>query len=155
MTTPHPPIGFLLHDVSRLLRKRFEQRARHLGLTRSQWHVLATLSVNEGIHQNGLAEILEIEPITLVRLIDKLEERALVERRRHPTDRRVWQLFVKPEAHPFLDLMWQIGQVTRNEAFAGVTEEARDAMIATLTQMKSNLSAACGQPVDVEETSHG
>ncbi|RFB79881.1 MarR family winged helix-turn-helix transcriptional regulator [Methylovirgula sp. 4M-Z18] len=149
-----PPIGFLLHDVSRLLRKRFEQRARHLGLTRSQWQVLATLAVNEGIHQGGLAEILDIEAITLVRLLDKIEERGLIERRRHPTDRRVWQLFLKPEAHPFFDVMWQIGEVTRGEAFAGISEKARNDMIATLTQMKSNLSAACGQPVDSEEANH-
>ena len=63
-----PTLGFLLHEVARLLRKRFERRAQHLGLTRSQWQVLARLATHEGIHQGGLAELLEIEPITLVRL---------------------------------------------------------------------------------------
>jgi len=82
--------GFLLHDVARQLRKRFEQRAKCLGLTRSQWQTLAHLSNNEGIHQAGLAEILEIEPITLVRILDKLEERGLVERRRHPKGLCIW-----------------------------------------------------------------
>ena len=71
----NPPLGFLPHDVARLLRKRFEQRAKCLGLTSSQWQALAYLSNNEGIHQGGLAEMLEIEPITLVRILDKLSER--------------------------------------------------------------------------------
>ncbi|MGZ2425698.1 DNA-binding MarR family transcriptional regulator [Rhizobium laguerreae] len=95
-----PTLGFLLHDVARLLRKRFEQRAKCLGLTRSQWQTLAYLSNNEGIHQGGLAEILEVEPITLVRILDKLAERGLIERRQHPTDRRIWMLYMRDEAHP-------------------------------------------------------
>src|SRR6478672_13626425 len=97
-----PTLGFLLHDVARLLRKRFEQRARDLGLTRSQWQTLAYLNVNEGIHQSGLAEILEVEPITLVRILDKLQERGLIERRQHPSDRRIWLLFLKEAARPLI-----------------------------------------------------
>ena len=74
--------GFLLHDVARLMRKRFEQNARDLGLTRSQCSVLAHLARNEGIQQGGLAEILEVEPITLTRILDRLEDAGLVERAR-------------------------------------------------------------------------
>src|ERR1044071_1091741 len=81
-------LGFLLHDVARLMRKRFEQNARDLGLTRSQCQVLAHLARNEGIHQGALAELLEIEPITLTRILDRLEEGGLVERLRHPQERR-------------------------------------------------------------------
>ena len=77
-----PPLGFLLHDVARLLRKRFEQNARGSGLTRSQWQVLAYLSKNEGINQAGLAELLDVEPITLGRIADRLEAMKLIER--HP-----------------------------------------------------------------------
>src|ERR1700742_5256215 len=87
-----PTLGFLLHDVARLLRRRFEQNARDSGLTRSQWQVLAYLANNEGINQSGLAELLEIEPITLGRIIDKLETLGLIERHPHPTDRRTWLL---------------------------------------------------------------
>ena len=72
-------LGFLLHDVARLLRKRFEQKARGMGLTRAQWQVLAHLARREGIHQGGLADILDIEPITLVRILDRLEAASLVE----------------------------------------------------------------------------
>src|ERR1700730_1751783 len=93
-----PTLGFLLHEVARLLRKRFEQNARCSGLTRSQWQVLAYLANNEGINQSGLADLLEIEPITLGRIIDKLQTRALIERRPHPSDRRVWLLPLTPAA---------------------------------------------------------
>ena len=89
MEFPERNFGFLLHDVARLMRKRFEQKARGLGLTRSQCSVLAHLARHEGIQQGGLAEILEIEPITLTRILDRLEQAELVERRAHPTDRRI------------------------------------------------------------------
>ena len=127
-----PTLGFLLHDVARLLRKRFEQRARGLGLTRSQWQTLAYLNSNEGIHQGGLAEILEIEPITLVRILDKLEERGLIERRRHPTDRRIWLLFLRDEARPLIAQMRDIGDVTRGEALDGISEAERAAIVRIL-----------------------
>ena len=94
MDRPERHLGFLLHDVARLLRKRFEQNARPLGLTRSQAQVLAHLALHQGIAQRGLAEILEIEPITLTRLLDGMERGGLVERRPHPSDRRVRRLFL-------------------------------------------------------------
>src|SRR3954447_25460282 len=98
--TPDRHLGFLLHDVARLLRTRFDQRARVLGLSRAQWSVLAHLSRNEGIRQNALADILEVEPITLARLLDRLEESGMVERRVDPNDRRARRLFVCPAAPP-------------------------------------------------------
>ena len=87
-----PTLGFLLHEVARLLRRRFEQNARDFGLTRSQWQVLAYLANNEGINQSGLADLLEIEPITLGRIVDRLQARGLIERHPDPSDRRVWLL---------------------------------------------------------------
>ncbi|PSH64144.1 MarR family winged helix-turn-helix transcriptional regulator [Phyllobacterium sophorae] len=150
-----PTLGFLLHDVARLLRKRFEQRAKCLGLTRSQWQTLAYLSKNEGIHQAGLAEILEIEPITLVRILDKLEERGLVERRRHPTDRRIWLLFLREETRPLLDSIRVIGESTRAEALADISDDDREHLVRTLTLMKTNLIGACQTPVEDKEKNHG
>ena len=85
-------LGFVLHDVAPLLRKRFEQNARSSGLTSSQWQVLAYLAQNEGIHQGGLAELLDVEPITLSRIVDKLETLGLIVRHPHPSDRRIWLL---------------------------------------------------------------
>jgi DNA-binding MarR family transcriptional regulator len=154
MKTP-PTLGFLLHDVARLLRKRFEQRAKGLGLTRSQWQTLAYLSNNEGIHQAGLAEILEIEPITLARILDKLAERGLVERRQHPTDRRIWLLYMRDEARPLLIQMRSLGDTTRGEALEGVSDEEHDRLFETLTLMKSNLVLACRSAAGGKETNHG
>jgi DNA-binding MarR family transcriptional regulator len=150
MTDQHPTLGFLLHDVARLLRKRFEQRAGHLGLTRSQWQAIAYLSKNEGINQAGLAEMLEIEPITLVRILDRLAERGLIERRQHPTDRRTWQLFLKDAARPLLVAMQPLGEATRAEALNGVSDGDRDRLFQTLTLMKSNLITACHAPAEKE-----
>ncbi|EJJ30198.1 transcriptional regulator [Rhizobium sp. CF142] len=153
--TNNPTLGFLLHDVARLLRKRFEQRAKDLGLTRSQWQTLAYLANNEGIHQSGLAEILEIEPITLVRILDKLAERGLIERRQHPTDRRIWLLYMREAAHPILAEMRKIGDVTRGEALESITPEQRDQLFHILSVMKTNLVQACRSPVAENETKHG
>jgi MarR family transcriptional regulator for hemolysin len=152
---PPPSVGFLLHDVARLLRKRFEQNARSLGLTRSQWQVLAYLDKNEGIQQGGLAELLEVEPITVGRIVDKLQACGLVERRSHPTDRRIWLLFLKPEAGPKLAEMREIGDITRSEAFGDIPEAKRAELLALLGTMKTNLTAACSAAPAERQTSHG
>ena len=128
------------------MRKRFEQKARNSGLTRSQWQAIAYLSKNEGIHQGALAELLEIEPITLVRILDKLVERGLVERRQHGTDRRIWLLFLKDAARPLLADVQPIAEATRAEALSGVTRENRDSLLQTLELMKTNLMAANTSP---------
>jgi len=143
-----PTLGFVLHDVARFLRKRFEQHARGLGLTRSRWQVLAFLAPNQGIHQGGLAEILDIEAITLVRILDKLEAGGLIERRQHPTDRRIWLLFLTEKAHPVLARMRELGEITRGEALAGIPDAARDELMLNLCLMKKNLIAACDQPAE-------
>ena len=152
-------LGFILNDTARLMRKRFEQRARHLGLTRAQWQALAYLARNEGVQQSALAEILELEPITLGRILDRLEAAELIERRRHAADRRVWLLHLKPRAHALMTDMFDIGEATRAEALAGVSEADRATLTRILIAMKANLADACGRPVDDEaparRASHG
>ena len=157
MNPNSPTLGFLIHDVARLLRKRFEQLSRDSGLTRSQWQVLAFLERNEGIHQSGLAELLEIEPITLGRIVDRLQEYGLVERRPHPSDRRIWLLRLTARAKPKLDELHQLGDDTRTEALAGIAEADREHLLKTLTALKSNLTAACTSPSPVAQkrASHG
>lgn len=139
-------IGFVLHDVGRLMRKRFEQQAAHMGFSRSQWLVLLHLAKNEGIHQAGLAEILEIEPITLVRILDKLEARGLIERRQHPSDRRLWLLFLDPKAHSSLEALQAMGEITRSEALAGLSDDNREVLLGMLEAVKMNLVEACARP---------
>ena len=150
-----PNISFVLHDVARLLRKRFEQRSRALGLTRAQWQALAYLSLHEGIHQNRLADLIEIMPITLARLLDKMEARGFIERRPNPADRRAWLLYLTPEAHPLLEIMRSNGQKTRDEAFVGLSADAQSHLLQTLSLIKSNLLEACAQPAVDREKVHG
>ena len=154
MSTNQPTLGFVLHEVARLLKRRFEQKAKELGLTRAQWQTLAYLNVHEGIHQGKLADILEIESITLVRILDKLEARGLIERRQHPTDRRMWQLYLREDARPLIAAMQKIGDATRAEALAGVTDADRELLLQTLKTMKRNLAEACTQPVEEQELDH-
>ena len=151
-----PTLGFLLHDVARLLRKRFEQNARGSGLTRSQWQVLAYLAQNEGINQSGLADLLEIEPITLGRIVDKLQVLGLVERRPDPSDRRVWLLHLTPAARPKLTLLHSLGVVTRGEALVGVSSADIEHLLKTLQALKANLIDVCDAPVaGQKKVSHG
>lgn len=132
-------LGFLLGDVSRLVRKRFDMRANALGLTRAQWRVLARLRRREGINQRDLAEILEIETITLTRHIDRLEAKGWVERRRDPSDRRAWNLYLNPEVQPILDRMRKLSEITRAEALRGIPEAESERLINTLLKIKDNL----------------
>src|SRR3546814_7154100 len=100
---PDQSIGFLLSDVARLLRRNFTRRAQYLGLSQAQWQALAHLARREGVNQATLAESLEIQPVTLARLVDRLQEKGLVERRPDPADRRAFCLYLTPAAAPLLD----------------------------------------------------
>jgi MarR family transcriptional regulator, transcriptional regulator for hemolysin len=131
---------YLLGDVSRLLRSHFDQRAGELGLTtRSQWRVLAHLGPNQGINQSALADILEIENMTLARHIDRLEEAGWVERRRDPDDRRVWRLFLSETALPMFDHMQELIAETEEHVLVGFSEQERKQILERLEIMKSNI----------------
>jgi MarR family transcriptional regulator for hemolysin len=125
--------GFLVHDVARLLKRHFERRARLTGLpiTRRQAAVLIYISRREGVSQAEVAALLDIEPIALVRMLDKLRDEGLVERHAHPTDRRVRTLWLTDAARPMLERIMQINLEIRAEAFAGLAPTARDALIDT------------------------
>ena len=135
-------LGFLVYDISRLLQRTFDRRARSLGLTQVQWRALVHLSRNEGINQVTLAEILGVQPITLARLIDRMERDDWVERRSHPTDRRAVCLFLTAKAAPLMAELLQRGRSTLEEAIRGISKEAREATIDVLIGMKRNLLAA-------------
>lgn len=154
----HRSFGFLLHDIARLLRKRYEQRARPVGLTRAQWQALTHLQRHEGINQSGLAELLELEPITLARLIDRMEEAGLVRRRDDPADRRAHRLYLTARARPMLEQCRALGDALRAEAFAGIADDERERLVDLLVRVRANLSdrrgaedAAARQP-DITET---
>jgi MarR family transcriptional regulator, transcriptional regulator for hemolysin len=133
--------GFLVHDVSRLIKRRFDRRARQTGLpiTRRQAAVMLYIARNEGVSQSEVATWLDLEPIALVRMLDKLHEEGLVERRAHPTDRRIRTLWLTPAAHPVIERILIINVAIREEAFAGLPARARDTVINILDGIKDNL----------------
>jgi DNA-binding MarR family transcriptional regulator len=133
-------LGFLVHDVARLWRKRFEQRAKALGLTRAQWQALAHLKFHQGINQSGLAEILEIEPITVARLIDRMEEAGWVERRPDPADRRAYRLYMTARAQGVLDAMRELGDAVRGEALSGFGRDEQTAVFDLMSRIRRNLT---------------
>jgi DNA-binding MarR family transcriptional regulator len=141
MQLPEKSFGFLLYDAARLYRRDFERRAKQLGLTRAQWSVLAHLARNEGTNQSAAADVLEIEPITLVRLLDRLEAAGWVERRADPTDRRARLLYLTDKAHPILDQMYGLAMETRDLALTGIAAGDRDTMIEMLIKIRQNLTS--------------
>jgi MarR family transcriptional regulator, transcriptional regulator for hemolysin len=131
---------FLLHDVARLLRVDADKRARAHGMTRAQWGILIWLDREPGISQKELAELLEVEPITVARLIDRLETRGMVERRPDPKDRRIWRLHLRPPAREVLcEINQQRAEMNRMVA-DGIDEETLDTMIEALLRMKTTLT---------------
>jgi MarR family transcriptional regulator, transcriptional regulator for hemolysin len=137
--------GFVLHETARLLSKRYDQRAKSLGLTRAQIQALAYLVYHEGINQSGLADLIEMEPISLARLIDRMEQAGWVERRPDPRDRRAWQLFITEKAKPVFAEMIAIGREVREEALAGFAEAEREQVMELLVRVRRNLSDKGGE----------
>jgi DNA-binding MarR family transcriptional regulator len=146
--------GFLVHDVSRLIKRGFERRARQMGLpiTRQQAAVVLNIAGNEGVSQAEVAAWLDIEPIALVRMLDKLHEEGLVQRRAHPTDRRIRTLWLTKAAHPVVARILAINEAIRQEAFAGLPPATRDVLTDVLSHIKRNLAlkeqVACDPPGD-------
>jgi DNA-binding MarR family transcriptional regulator len=143
-------LGFLIADTARLLRKRFDQRAREVGLTRAQWQVLAHLAMNEGINQAGLADILEIEPITLSRQLDRMEEAGLVVRRSDPNDKRARILALTEQANGLLETIRGIGRSVVEEITEGLKQEEIEAMKHGLRHVRNALSAR-GEAHSIED----
>ena len=132
-------LAHLLGDSARLLRRRFDARARVLGVSRAQWQVLFALSRVEGINQAGLAEALDVETITVGRMVDRLADADLVERRADPSDRRAWRLYLRPRAHPILDALRTVGAEVMAETLSGLSEAEQNQLAALLLRVRTNL----------------
>ncbi len=132
--------GFLVSDVSRMLRENFRTTTPELGLTLAQARVLLHLSRNEGISQVALSAILEVQPITLLRQIDRLEKAGLIERRAHPSDRRAQQLYLTPRSQPLLKKIFDKSAERQDQLMAGLSEIERDQLVSSLLRIKANLS---------------
>ena len=137
---PTDHVGYLIGDVSRMLRTVYDRRVEPLGLTRAQWRVLARLSRIEGCTQTELAAELEIEKPTLGKLIERLEEKEWVTRRADENDARTKRVFLTKRAAPVLDEMFSLADEVLNAAIAGLDRKEADQLNAALLQVKSNLS---------------
>ncbi|OYV32484.1 MAG: hypothetical protein B7Z81_12695 [Acidocella sp. 20-61-6] len=140
----------LMYDVARLIRVEADRRARLNGMTRAQWGLLLRLARSPGLTQKEVANLLEVEPISVARLVDRLEAGGLVERRADEGDRRVWRLHLRPAATA------QLAQITRQKEalahaiLAGIGPETRETLGLGLRQMKANLAQIEPAPRDVE-----
>ena len=137
--------AFMLNDVARMLRTYADHRAAQFGITRAQWVVLVRLDRSEGMKQSELAEMLELQPISLTRLLDKLCDSGLIERRADPVDRRAKRLFLTPAARPLLEKLGALGEDLMATALAGVERESVERMVAQLGVVKENLRQAIQQ----------
>ena len=133
------------------MRKRFDEETRDLGVTSPQWRVLLLVSRCPGINQSTLAETIEVEPISICRMVDRLEQAGLVERRKDPRDRRVWQLYLTDTATPLIDKLESRFDDVAALALSGLKQGERDQLYRMLETIRQNLAeAATGQETGLE-----
>jgi MarR family transcriptional regulator, transcriptional regulator for hemolysin len=137
--SPGREFMFALHDVARLIRTLADQRARALSMTRAQWSVLKRLEMSEGVKQAELAELLDLQPITLARLVDKLAGLGLVERRDDPNDRRANRLYLTDKAAPVLEQLNALGETLVGQALSGFDAFEISALNKSMERVKANL----------------
>jgi DNA-binding MarR family transcriptional regulator len=149
-------VGNLVAQVARLLRRSFDERTRDIGVTRAQWQVLGLVRDNEGIKQGGLADLLEVEPITAARMIDRLQEQKLLERRADPADRRAWRIYLTARGTELIEEMQPYAYKTHEAALENVSAEDREVLKRVLETMLANLTRrATGAPDRKQATRHG
>jgi len=134
-----PPLGLLISDVFRLLHRRFDEKSKGTGLTRAQWQLLARLSTNEGINQAGMADMMDMEPMSVCRLVDRMEENGWVLRKPDPADRRARRLYLTPKARPALETMKPVVTEVMDKAMDGLSPAERKQLFAALTVVRGNL----------------
>ena len=151
---PQPPkreFAFTIMDVARLLKTYADQRARQFGISRAQWAVLMRIDRNEGLKQSELAEMLDLQPITLTRLVDRLCANGMVERRPDPNDRRAKRLYLTPLARPLMDRLAEMGHDMMGTVLDGLDAETIERIIRELSHTKENLKVAISRRA-VEKT---
>jgi len=133
--------AFDVAETAQALRRAFDRRASALGVTRAQWRALARLSRQDGIRQVDLADALDIEPITLCRMVDRLEEAGLVERRSDDKDRRAWRLHLTPAARPLVERLRALADAFLADALEGIGDAEQAAVRDVLARVRANVAA--------------
>lgn len=136
---------FEINETARAIRRTFDHRAAKLGITRPQWRVLARLKREPGLRQVELAERLDMEPITLCRIVDRLEEAGLVERKADPADRRAWRLELTEKAAPVVTKLRSLARDVAAEAMDGIEERDLKTLQARLFEIRSNVARSGDQ----------
>jgi DNA-binding MarR family transcriptional regulator len=136
---------FDIHETARAIRRALDQRAATLGVTRPQWRALARIKREPGLRQVELAERLDMEPITLCRIVDRLEEAGLVRRMRDPADRRAWRLELTEEAAPLVRKMRGLAHQLAEEATEGLQDADLQALQSRLAEIRSNIGRCAEQ----------
>lgn len=140
-------LGFLVHDVARLMRRAFDRRVKHLGLTRSQWFVLVHLYRTDGQTQRHLAQELDMERAPLSKLLDRLESGSWIERRADPDDRRANRVYITNKIDPIMNEIISVGETLTDDILSGIDKSAREEFLSVLVKAKSNLIAKEQQEV--------
>lgn len=143
--------AYLMQDVTRHMRTHFDRRATRFGLTRAQWRALKTIWRNEGLSQTELADRIDMEPIPVGRVVDRLQKAGYVERRADPVDRRRWCLHLTPKAQAVIAEMEVIASGLRDEVLQGIQRADFDTLLRVLAQLKQNLVALDGATGQTEE----
>jgi len=133
-------IGYLIADLSRLYGRVFDRRAAHLGLTRVQWRALKRIHHAEGITQTALADLMDMEPIAVGRVVDRLQKAGFVERRSDPDDRRVWRLHLSSQSTQIMEAIEQVSIGVREDSIAGVDPGELQTALKVLSQIRETLS---------------
>lgn len=153
---PNREFAFAIMDVARMLRTYADQRARQFGMTRAQWAVLVRLDRSEGLKQSELAEILDLQPITLTRLLDRLDASGLIERRPDPNDRRANRLYLTPAARPLLDRLDALGAEMMDTVLEGLTPQSVERMLTEFATVRENLRRAiAGNSAHQQQAANG
>jgi DNA-binding MarR family transcriptional regulator len=151
--SPDNTLFYMLHDVTRQIRKHFDRRATRLELTRAQWRALKVTSRHEGLSQSELAEHLDMEAIPVGRVIDRLEKTGFVERRADPADRRRWRLYLTSKAYAVVGEMDVIAGELRDDALRGIERSDLDTLMSVLNSIKENLATLDASPEEERKVS--
>ncbi len=139
---PGKELAFTIKDIARLIRTVADQEVSRLGMTQAQWSVLSRLEMHQGLKQSEIAEMLDLQPITLTRLLDKLAKSGLIERRPDPQDRRAWRLYLTDAARPLMDQLDELGGELGAKVLDGIAPAQVKTMLNDLAAIRENLRRA-------------
>lgn len=142
------PIGYLVHEVARLIKRRFEEEAKTHGITLAQWRALAQVATHDCISQRELAEQIDADPMTVSGVLDRLEKRGLIERYPDPSDSRAKLARLTPAGEALFQTARKVGLAMYENAVADLTAEEKLALQTGLEKMRDNLS---GHTAELEE----